>query len=143
MAELEEDIHDKDDLMDELEDLYEDTISEDKLEALEVEFTKIIKDEKTGKEVEEFDQDGYIAKLKDDLVRIQKLPEGALEKLAHDRTETIKQYLLEKAIDQNKILIKEEVMAIESTDPKWAQYKLDVAINKNEIKTEPKSVKEE
>ncbi len=142
LAELEEDIHDKDDLMDELEDLYEDNISEEKLDALEVEFTKIVKNEKTGQEVEEFDQDGYITKLKDDLIRIQKLPDGALEKLAHDRTETIKQYLLEKAIDQNKISIKEEVMAIESTDPKWAQYKLDVAINKNEVKTE-QPIKEE
>ena len=130
--ELEEDIHDKDEVMDELEDLYEDTINEDQLEKIEQSFTKMVKHEKTGKEVEVFDQDGYIAKLQDDLVRIQVLEENALQNLALQRTQTILEYLTQKHVPTEKIVQKEEILEIESSDPKWADYKLDVQINKNE-----------
>lgn len=130
--ELEEDIHDKDDVMDELEDLYEDFLDEDKLEQIEESFIKIVKHEKTGKEVEQFDQDGYIAKMKDDLIRIQVLDENALQQLAKQRTQEIKNYLFEKAIPAQRIVEKPEILEVESKDIKWADYKLDVQINKEE-----------
>jgi uncharacterized protein involved in outer membrane biogenesis len=131
LEELEEDVNDKDDIQDELEDLYDDLISKKQRKEIEKSFYKIVKDKESKKEKEIFDQNGYIAKLKDAIIRKQTLEPNALEQLANSRTQAIKEYLITiKHLDENKISTKKDIKVDEPKDKKWAYYKLDINIEK-------------
>ena len=131
LKELEDDINDNDELQDELEDLYDDTISKDKRKKLEKSFYKIVKDKKTKKEKEIFNQTGYIAKLKDELTKKQPVETTELEALANNRTLIIQDYLItKKHLDPKRISIEKELTITEPKDKKWAYYNLDINISK-------------
>ncbi|MEA1914014.1 MAG: DUF748 domain-containing protein [Campylobacterota bacterium] len=129
IKELEKDIIDKDEVQDELEDLYKESIDKKELKEIEKSFIKVIKDKKTNKSKESFDQDAYIAKIKDDLVKIQKLDAAALETLAKKRTDMISTYLIDqKKLEASRISVKPEVIKADIKDKKWAYYKLDISV---------------
>ncbi len=104
-----------------LETLYEELIGEDALEMLEERL------EEQYKENEDAFAKAYDTQMIHDLSNIQEVTPQALEALATQRAEAIKNYLVEsKNIEPTHIEVRETVRD-ESSDGKWVKSKMDVA----------------